>query len=293
MGLQFFKKLIFGRRAYYLYHFKSGSEQWFFTNINKTMVSSIDLFELTDLFEVDDLFEREWSKSGISHPKILHSTKTNRTDFSLRFPLVNQFARRFLHPIGLHTANVVIFEGDENDPDKQLSPIYRGQVIEGRPNLKAGTMDLVCNRKLIAMDRIGPHTILTHLCGHAVYEPGGLCGLKLEDWLVPMTVAAVDGQTLTINDAALKPDGYYVNGVLGYQGNLEQIDGHEGNQITLATDYLDVGIEVAELGSATVSIAKPCRKSFSYCRDEFQNELNHLGFNRMKDNPLGSGKPVR
>ncbi len=294
MALVDFLSKLFGRRPVFLYEFTSGENIWRFTRGADDYITTPDLFQIKNLFLEENLFSLTWhGDSGIKHPKLRHSIKSNGGEVSITFPLDSEFARLFLDNYGMPRTKLTIYEGDANDEEQNFVPIYRGQIIETTTRWKEAEIDLVCNKAIAALDGIG-HTLEIHPhCTNEPFLPGGRCGLVLTDWQVEMTATAATGRVLTVPLAGFQVSGFFTGGIFEHDGVKDMILEHVGNQILLATNRIDMPLKISEGGWQTVKLARMCPRDFDTCEDYYNNGDNYLGFHAMQENILGSGRPIR
>jgi uncharacterized phage protein (TIGR02218 family) len=284
MSLDAIAALVSGKRPFFLYEFSRGGARWFFTSLNKPWDSVPDAFDIPDAFAEPDAFARHWVPSALSHGKIPHSGKSARSEFPITFPQSDTFARLFLSPTGLDPTWVRIYKGFENDPDAELATVYRGRVLQASPKDKARTITLICGGRLGELDRKALAAVMQGPCRHVVYYGG--CRLDFDTWKASATATAISGLTLTVANAALQADGFYVGGMIEVSGAREMIERHVGDQITLAAPMIGLAETIAADGLANIAIARGCDLSFYTCRDAFANEDNHGGFPHMTKSPF-------
>lgn len=119
-------------------------------------------------------------------------------------------------------------------------------------------------------------------CSNKIYDR--ICGLKIEDWSVEITVIAIDGLTVsfTINDSSTYPENYFSRGVLYKDGIFTSII--SSNDSSLILDRQHFGLQVGDM----VMIAPGCDQTRSGpCHTVFDNTLRFMGFpNIPASNPV-------
>lgn len=274
MSYETIASLLFGKRPFFLYEFTSGAETWRFTSLNKTWETEVDAAILT------------WEPRAISHARVPHTAHSARSDFPITLPLSDGFARRFLAPTGRRSTRVVVYKGFENDPDAELVTCYMGRVVQATPSDKAGTIDLICNTALSALDRKALIGVMQRPCRHVVYAPNGGCRLDLSVHQVSMQANGSTGVTLNVPDAGNYPDGYYSGGIIEFEGEIEIVESHIGTTLVLAAEIEQATLEILTTGFASVQVARGCDQSFPTCRDVFGNDDNYGGFDYIKGSPF-------
>lgn len=98
--------------------------------------------------------------------------------------------------------------------------------------------------------------------------------MNQEAYKVQGSILSVSGGlTLTISEAALKPDGYFTGGMLKLPDNTSRfIVAHAGDQITISRPVAQA------IGNLTASIYPGCDHLKETCNNKFQNLDNFGGF---------------
>jgi len=137
---------------------------------------------------------------------------------------------------------------------------------------------------MVSSRRNGLPKRVTRQCGHALYHRG--CWVDKASYAVVAEATAVDGVAITIPDAALQADGWYLGGMLEFGNSSRWIVGHAGNQITLLRP-ID-GLEATD----NVTIYPGCDRTRDTCNDKFDNLLNRMGFDWLPDRSPYDGSSV-
>lgn len=125
-------------------------------------------------------------------------------------------------------------------------------------------------------------------CRHPLYGRG--CGISPEAVATDGNVSVIAGKALTIAEAATKPDGFFVGGMLrAPDGVLSYVVEHYGTRIvvnrvssSIANAFSNPGPPVA------VKLYPGCDHSYATCQSKFSNELNYGGFDYIpQKNPMG------
>lgn len=124
-------------------------------------------------------------------------------------------------------------------------------------------------------------------CRHLLYGRG--CNLNAEDFATAGRILSVSGQFVTIAEAALQADGYYLGGMLrGNDGILGYIINHSGSVLTLqrpidslVSDFAasGYGYNYGNLyGGLEGKIYPGCDRLRQTCESKFKNLDNYGGF---------------
>jgi len=279
---------IFGKRPIWLYRLTLGSTTVHLTTRQSDYYSPHDdFFDLgPDLFAHDDFFGQTFTASPLSHTKIPVTSKLDRSELKMEFPLSDSFASQFLGIIGLVEATVTIWHAFEDDPDRERVVKYRGRIMEVRPS--PTRIEFSVENELTAMRRKGLVAVMQRPCRHALYhgDPGEGCGLNIADFETSASATAASGVTVTVTEAGDQPDGYYTGGVITYDSQRQMILSHTGTALVLIATLPGLEDEVTAWGSATVKLAPGCDLTRDTCNDRFDNIVNFGGFPWMGDNPF-------
>ncbi len=101
-----------------------------------------------------------------------------------------------------------------------------------------------------------------------------------------MPVTAYDAGVVTVTEGSDEANGFYSGGIIKFGDDTRTISKHVGDSLTLVGSFPALAAEIADSGTASVTIAPGCDKSTSTCLDRFDNIKHHLGFPVMRDNPF-------
>ncbi|MCF6271634.1 MAG: phage BR0599 family protein [Rhodobacteraceae bacterium] len=274
--------LLTGKKPYWLYAFRQGTVETYFTSHAVDIITIPDAFSAPDAFAAPDAFSRIWKASALSHGKIPFSTEPGKSALAITFANSDVFARQYLTPTGIYSTSVVLYRGHLNDPDQELVVKYRGELLQIKPSdtqimLEFGADSAVMDSKALVQ-------VMQRPCTHAVYFGG--CGLNLADWQDDVVIASVVGNVLTVPLASGKPDLWYRAGILQWGVFKEMVVGHAGTAITLARAIPGLEDYILANGSAVVKLSPGCDLTLNTCADRFANHLNYSGFPWMTNTPF-------
>lgn len=108
-------------------------------------------------------------------------------------------------------------------------------------------------------------------CNHRVFDSN--CGLTAASYKVQAVVTLNAAKTiLTSATFALQANGYFIGGLVQYDGESRVCTNHVSTQVTLAYPMLYLA------DSETVDIYPGCDGRINTCRDKFNNIANFFGF---------------
>ncbi|HET7552202.1 MAG TPA: phage BR0599 family protein [Gemmatimonadaceae bacterium] len=146
---------------------------------------------------------------------------------------------------------------------------------------ESGTLLLHCTSEQAVFERSILKDRFQPLCNHFVFDSG--CTLAAAAFKVTAAVAALSmrGTTLTIPDAALKPDGYYAFGYcVAPDGRPLAIIDHVGDQVTIIRPFPEGTIQP---GSTSVDLYPGCDRKYETCHDKFNNVINFYAFDTIPE----------
>lgn len=203
------------------------------------------------------------------------------------FPLMDEIAQHFLQSPIDYVARIEVYSKDEAGT---FETEWRGTLKDVKPDDKQ--CKLVFNSAFSSNRSAGARPVFQRNCRHTVYS--GPCGLNFDDWKIAGTVTALssDALTLTIAEAATKPDGYFNAGVIVFpDGTMRSIRQHVGSTITIvrfSPSLVEAWNEAVD-GPVDVFIAPGCSQSMQWCLGTFANNLQYGGFlNIPRRNPNNS-----
>ncbi len=167
---------------------------------------------------------------------------------------------------------------------------WKGRLQSVRP----GETSLLMSFESIftSLRRPGLRARFQRSCRHALYGRG--CRLDPEDFATVGSCTAMSSTVLTVTEAGLQADGYYVGGMLrAPDGTLSYIIGHTGTTITL--QRTSAGLRTALEGGLpfSVTLYPGCGHNRDDCKNKFNNLLNYGGFDWIPTkNPMGGSSIV-
>ena len=229
-----------------------------------------------------------WTSAPIQRGEIYLTVKANRNDTWLRLPTANALSAAVIANDDVNEITVEIWQGYIGDPDNEFQMMFTGRVVEVEPALIATT--LICETTISQSRRSSVAQVVQRPCRHAHYftnADGGGCRLNLGDWQETLAATVSTGRSVTVPDAALVSDGYYLAGILEYGGVEYMIESHIGQVLVLEKEAAGLAAAIAANNPAQedVILAPGCNLTITNC-DAFNNVENFGGFNDMTDSPF-------
>lgn len=228
-----------------------------------------------------------WTSMPIQRGDITLTVKANRSDTWLRLPTVTTLAQALINNRGSDEAEIEIWQGFIGDPANEFQSVFKGRIMDVEPAMIATT--LTCGDALSKASKSSVAQVVQRACRHAHYftnSDGGGCRLNLADFQTTEAVTSSVGRTITVPSAATQTDGFYLAGILEYDGTEYMIESHVGDTLTLETEVVGLAAAIALDGvSEDVLLAAGCDLRPATC-NAFGNLANFGGFNDMTDSPF-------
>lgn len=163
---------------------------------------------------------------------------------------------------------MTVLQLHSGDPDQETIRLFQGAI--GAVKWHNSKAEIKVDSTTRVLQRQGLKQSYQSTCPHMHYDHR--CKLIKSDYLTYGKLVVVAFNVITINEAALKSDGYYIGGLLFVNGENRMITGHSGDQITLLSPF-----SRAENGDECELFAG-CDRSLIMCREKFNNLINYGGF---------------
>lgn len=238
----------------------------------------------------------DWTPSALSHSEVSQSNEMAKDGISLKFPRTDAFASQFLGYAPDLVTSVTLRRGHSDDGEFVV--YWRGRVAGSKAT--GAVISIDCESIFTSLRRSGLRARYQKTCRHALYARG--CTLDPEDFALPALVPAVSATSVTVPDAALQPNGWYLGGMLRAEdGSLRLITGHVGSQLTLSRPIRFLSETLTGYGNnygnyyggMAVLIYPGCDRVRSTCDAKFANLDNFGGFPWIPSkNPFGGSSIV-
>lgn len=227
---------------------------------------------------------------AISHGDIYNGKNIRKADLPVTLPESDAFAQSYLQVRTPGVTAVKIWRGHLDDPDDEVRIIFQGIVTRVRSDGE-GETELNCISSVHFLKAKGLRPRIQRTCRHVLYN--GLCRLNLANWLSAGTATAYVDNTYTITGADSQPDGYWLGGLLEYNGEYAFIVAHAGTSITVRIPIDSLDAQIDATSSVAVQLAPGCDRSAATCENKFNNLLNFGGFPDMPTDDPFSGKSIK
>jgi hypothetical protein len=254
-----------------LYRIITGAAVWTLTSADERVKYAGEWYEPVAMGRGGITLKNELSKSNLE----------------VRLPLGHLLARFLLSAWQEQLTSLTVFR----QKDSGTAVIWKGRLTSTLPD--DASVRLVFESIYTSMRRPGLRARFQKSCRHPLYGRG--CTLDPEDFAQAATVTAISGRTITVPEAALEVDGFFLAGMVkAPDGTLTYVTSHTGTQ--LALNRLSAGLAAAfgELGPGfAVTIYPGCAHNYATCRDKFANDDNYGGFDYIPTkNPMGGSSIV-
>lgn len=265
-------------------------------------MSTKDLFRMTEADRVwtftSSNEDETYQSPSATAPEVYEARVVGRSEFKdtaqylkdtieVTFALMDPIAQHFLQSPVDYAGRIECYSKDEAG---NYETEWRGTLKDVKPDDKQ--CKLVFNSVFSANRTVGARPVFQRNCRHTVYSLA--CGLSFDDWKIAGNVTDIsdDALTLTIAEAATKPNGYFNSGVIVMpDGTMRAIRQHVGTTISIvrySPSLVEAWNEAAG-DPVPVFIAPGCSQSMQWCEGTFGNHLQYGGFlNIPLRNPNGS-----
>lgn len=231
-----------------------------------------------------------WMPSPIKPSEFSQTNEVAKDPLRIDLPRDDELAALFVGGVPEQITTLTVYRVHATDPDEGFQFYWKGRIVSSE--IKGDAVQLACENIHSTMQRNGIRARYQKTCRHPLYGRG--CGLNDYDFAVVGTATDVAGYVVTVGEAldSNTESGYYAGGMLETSdGFLRYIIKHEGDELTLLTPIPSLTAEIADSGSASVTIYPGCDHTRSTCNTKFNNLLNFGGFPWMTGgkNPFSNG----
>ncbi len=238
----------------------------------------------------------------IGRSEVEQGAEINRANINLTVARDNPVGAIYLARTPDHHATVTLFRQEselEGSPDTETLVYWKGRIS----GAKAGgsQIEISCESVFTSLRRFGLRARYQRGCRHALYHRG--CNLNREDFAVDVArVTAISGVNITVPEAALQADGWYIGGMIELDGVFRFVVNHVGTTLTLQRVWEDLAEAVANsgygynygyfYGGLSVRIYPGCDRSRATCESKFNNLDNYGGFDWIPMRNPFDGKSI-
>lgn len=233
-----------------------------------------------------------YTPTPIARAQIEDTADIHRANLRLTVPRTNPVAAIYLRSVPDHPASLTIFRQDESG----TAVYWKGRIAVVRASDNEATIE--CESVFTSLRRHGLRARYQRSCRHLLYHRG--CNLDRANFATAGGPSAIDstGTVLAVPEATLEADGWYLAGILEFDGTLRFIVQHVGSVITIQRAIDGLADAMANhgygnnygnyYGDLTVTIHPGCDRTMTTCRDKFANLDNYGGFPWIPGrNPMG------
>ncbi len=235
-----------------LYEFALGATRWCYT-------SSADHVTYDG---------RTYAPAAITRSGIEQGPELNRAHMTIRVFRDHAIAAMFLGQPPDGVLSVTILRQHVTDPAQEWITLWKGRVTGCK--YSGSQADLTCEPVATSLKRTGLRARYALMCRHPLYSAA--CGAVKESWRIEGVVSHVSGTTVMVPAASVKPDGYFVAGMLQAGAGARMIVGHTGATLTLAAPLPGLATGMS------VGLYPGCQKTVGDCAVKFGNIVNFGGF---------------
>jgi hypothetical protein len=190
---------------------------------------------------------------------------------SLQVRTNNELVRRFAASAPAIPYWLSVQRYHRDDGDEEAYTIWHGQVAGVKVN--RGRAEIALEPAVAVFGRLALRRLYQQGCNHVLYD--SLCGVDIEAFRHPATIATISSLTITSGNFAEKPDDWFKAGFIETRnGARRMVVTHAGSSITVLTPFADGDLSPGD----EVDILAGCVHDFATCISKFGNEDNFGGF---------------
>lgn len=242
-----------------LYRFFGSLASYTFTSSNREISFHAPSASLTEVY----------APTPLSRNEIVLGDVTDRNELKIQCGVNNQLFQDYAFNIA-PSDDLTIEIYRQNGPDGVVQLIFQGVVSGLAVQGLKGT--ITCPSIFTNyLDSEFPNIYYMSLCNHHLYDTG--CGADRAAFTITSTVdSIIDTETIVINLAGTKPDGYFQAGEIFTATERRLILDHHGGTLILNWPFRSLGV-----GNA-VFLAAGCLHDIQTCNDKFNVKDNFLGW---------------
>lgn len=237
----------------------------------------------------------------ISDGGIRLSSEAASTEFNVTMPIQSDFCTSFrlagavpsdsvyLRVRRSHAGEVVGIDGDAPEIVNDALVVWVG-TVNGITQIDELQGRVSCAMLSASLKRGGLRYGYQKNCPHVLYAPNS-CKVDKELFRVTGVVTAIDGFTVSADEFAIQPDGWFNGGFIEYalpDGLMER------RMITLhtTTDVTLISFPAGLVVGATVAVFPGCDRTVDTCVAKFNNLANYGGFPHSPGRNPFDGQPL-
>lgn len=258
-----------------LFRIVSGSDVWTLTSADQEQ--SYNAGSGTEIYD----------PVAVQRSEVVQKNEISKASLTLDIPIDHELAVIILTSYTEQIITMSVF----TNRDGTVSTSWKGRLSSYQPS--DSYMTLTFESIFTSLRRPGLRATFQKNCRHALYGRG--CTLVPSSFEVVATLNDITDNTLTVPEAALQADGYYLSGMVAApDGAYSYIISHVGDQLVLQRMGSSLASAFAASGPGlAISIFPGCNHSRTTCNSKFSNLLNYGGFDWIPDNnPMGGSSIV-
>lgn len=219
----------------------------------------------------------EWQSVQIRHGEINASGALDKAQVEIGAPITNPLTEVFrLYPPS-NVANITIFRGEHDDPEKEFTAIWSGRIIDFSIDATYEAK-FICEPIATSVRRPGLRRNYQYGCPHVLYGPH--CRANKAAGTVSGQIAAITASVIV-----LEPGWNAGRPLEKFQGGLAEwltieLEPIARTILRVASDGVTVtlsGVPTELKAGKTISLSIGCNHQQSDCRNIHNNILNYGG----------------
>jgi uncharacterized phage protein (TIGR02218 family) len=237
-----------------------------------------------------------WEPLALTASSVTQTNELGKNGLRLTVPRDSLIAQRFLGSTPDIATSLTIFRNHQpTDSNFDEFVYWKGRVAS--VEISGDQVTLNCEDIFTSMRRPGLRARYQRLCRHALYSQG--CGVDQDNYAVPATIVAVDGNRLTYsletssnieidsnNNNDVSADNFFSGGIIDIGGVKRQILLQGTDTLELLSPFDDLDIDSV---GREATLYPGCNRTTTVCLNRFDNLNNFGGFPYLPDrNPFAN-----
>lgn len=240
--------------------------------------SVVELYEFTQGFQVYrfsscessiDFDYKTYKPFTAKRNSIKQTHDVFKDSLSMSFPRGDVFASQFLGFAPEDVTTLTIRRGHFGDVANEFIVYWKGRIVGAKTSGNEITID--CESVFTSIKRPGLRARYEYGCRRVLYRAS--CGVAKISYKYIGLLTNVAGSTLTIDDCASQPDGYFTGGmVIAPNGASRFITNHVGDLIYISRPITGL------VAGGNIEVYPGCDHLKETCNAKFNNLNNFGGF---------------
>lgn len=214
----------------------------------------------------------------------------SNADITIHLPSNIPMADLFQSTPPTNTIRISVRRRQHNDPDGQAFIYWKGYLANVKRDEGNAAIVVIGNTLLASFTRQGLRLGWTRGCTHVLYD--NQCRVDPADFLHTTTIAAMDGNSVTMASAGGHPLDWFSGGYIEWDAAAGTPDRRGISGQTSTTRLLLLGTTYRLAIGMTIRVYPGCHLTMHDCRHKFFNRENYGGCLQMSGKNPFDGTPI-